>query len=55
LVLFCRIYRQLEGGTGWVILLVAASATLTAVLHGRIFDGQTIVQNIANYLRIYCA
>jgi membrane-associated phospholipid phosphatase len=55
LVLFCRSYRQLEGGTGWVILLVAASATLTAVLHGRIFDAQTIVQNIANYLRIYCA
>jgi membrane-associated phospholipid phosphatase len=55
LVLFCRSYRRLEGGTAWVILLIAASTILAVVLHGRVFDGQTIVQNLANYFRIYCA
>lgn len=54
LVLFCRSYRQLGGETVQVILLIAASATLIVVLHGRVFDAQTIVQNIAIYLRIYC-
>jgi membrane-associated phospholipid phosphatase len=55
LVLFCRSYRRLEGGTAWVILLIAASTILAVVLHGRVFDGQSIVQNLANYFRIYCA
>jgi membrane-associated phospholipid phosphatase len=41
--------------TAWVILLIAASAIVAVVLRGRVFDGQTIVQNLANYFRIYCA
>ncbi len=55
LVLFCRSYRPLDGGTVWVVLLIAASATLTMILHGRAFDAQTIIQNLAGFLRINCA
>lgn len=55
LILFFRSYRQIEGGTLWVIILIAVSAMLTTFLHGRTFDAQTIVQNIAIYFRISCA